>query len=375
MSEKPISVLHVHSGNLYGGVETMLLSQLRKRDSCPGMELSFALCFRGRFSEELIAAGASVDWLGEVRIRDPLSIRRARRNLRELLQRRSFDVVLTHSCWSQAIFGPTIRHQGLPLGFFLHAQPDGRHWLERWARRTLPDFAVCNSNFTAAALPQFYPSVPFEVVYCPVAPPEHEYSALETNQTRAELGASPDATVIIQVSRMEPGKGHVAHLEALNRLKDISGWVCWQVGGAQTPGEEKYLQALKETANRLGISERVQFLEHRTDVAKLLAAANIFCQPNTGPESFGITFVEALYARLPVVTTDIGGAREIVDESCGVRVPQGDPVALASSLRQLIQDPALRETLGAAGPERANKLCNPTKQMGQLNRFLASRVC
>jgi glycosyltransferase involved in cell wall biosynthesis len=352
----------------------MLLSQVRKRDSCPGMKSSFALCFDGRFSEELTLAGASVEWLGEVRIRDPLSIRRARQNLKKLLQRGSFDLVLTHSFWSQAIFGPTVRRQRLPLGLYLHAQPDGRHWLERWARRTLPDFALCNSHFTAATLPQLYPRVPFEVVYCPVAPPEQRYSTIDRNRTRAELGTSQDATVIVQVSRLEPGKGHAAHLEALSSLKDLPGWVCWQVGGAQTPREEKYLQELKETASRLGISDRVQFLEHRTDIARLLAAANIFCQPNTGSESFGITFIEALYAGLPVVTTDIGGAREIVNDSCGIRVPQGDPTALASSLRLLIQNPALRDTLGAAGPERADQLCNPTTQMGRLNRFLTSKA-
>lgn len=350
----------------------MLLSQVRKRDSCPTMESSFALCFDGRFSEELTLAGASVHGLGTVRIRNPLSIRRARRNLSELLQRRSFDVVLTHSCWSQAIFGATVRRQGTALGFYLHAPPDGHHWLERWARRTLPDFALCNSHFTAANLPRLYPRVPFEVVYCPVAEPERSYSGVDTNRTRGELSTSQDATVIIQVSRMEPWKGHVAHLEALSRLKDLPNWVCWQVGGAQTPGEEKYLQALKDTASRLGIAERVHFLGHRTDIARLLAAADVFCQPNTGPEPFGITFVEALYAGLPVVTTDIGGAREIVNDSCGVFVPPGDPSALAASLRLLIQDPTLRATLGAAGPERARKLCNPTTQMGRLNELLAS---
>jgi glycosyltransferase involved in cell wall biosynthesis len=49
----------------------------------------------------------------------------------------------------------------------------------------------------------------------------------------------------------------------------------------------------------------------RSDVARLLAAADIHCQPNIGPEPFGITFIEALYAGLPLVTTSIGGAIEM----------------------------------------------------------------
>ena len=50
----------------------------------------------------------------------------------------------------------------------------------------------------------------------------------------------------------------------------------------------------------------------------LLAAADLFCQPNTAPEPFGLSLVEALQAGLPVVTSGIGGACEIVDASCGV---------------------------------------------------------
>ncbi len=369
-----LRVLHVHSGNLYGGVETTLITQARHRELCPAMKLSLALCFAGRFSEELAAAGACVHWLGHVRVRQPLSIRRARQSFRDLLRQQSYDVVVTHSSWSQAIFGPVARSVAVPLVFYLHNETNGRYWLERWARRTLPDAALCNSQFTAATLPMMYPHVRAEVVYCPVAPPEHNSSETDASAARAELQTPEDATVIIQVSRMEAWKGHTLHLEALSLLKDLPGWVCWQVGGAQRPGEMQYVAELKKAAARLGIAERVRFPGQRTDVARLLAAADIYCQPNTGPEPFGITFIEALYARLPIVTTAIGGACEIVDDSCGLFVPPGDTRALASSLRRLIQDRSLRVRLGTAGPSRAHKLCDPAAQMNRLNAALACVV-
>lgn len=365
-------VLHVHAGNIYGGVETMLLTLVRQRNLCPAMETSFALCFAGRFSEELTAAGASVDQLGAVRIRQPLSVRRARRNLKELLGRKTFDVVVTHSCWSQAIFGPAVRAAGVPLVFYLHSPPDGGHWLERLARRTVPDLALCNSEFTAASL--LYPRVRSEIVYCPVSQPGSSYPDADIKQVRAELQTPEDGTVIIQVSRMEAWKGQTQHLEALSLLKDLPGWICWQVGGAQTPGEKKYLQGLKETANRLGIAGRMRFLGHRRDVADLLASTDIFCQPNNGPEPFGITFIEALYAGLPLVTTDIGGAREIIDDTCGVLVPRGDARSLATTLRRLIQEPALRVKLGTAGPSRASALCDPATQMNRFCEALGSVI-
>ena len=67
----------------------------------------------------------------------------------------------------------------------------------------------------------------------------------------------------------------------------------------------------------------MRWLGQRRDVPELLAAADIYCQPNVGAEPFGIVFVEALYTGLPVVTTALGGALEIIDASCGVLVPPG----------------------------------------------------
>src|SRR5262249_34060399 len=187
----------------------------------------------------------------------------------------------------------------------------------------------------------------------------------------AELNTAEDATVIIQVSRMERLKGQALHLEALVMLRDLPGWVCWQVGGAQRPQEIKYLEELKSAAVRLGIAERVHFLGQRSDIPRLLAAADIYCQPNLSPEGFGITFIEALYAGLPVVTAAIGGACEIVDDSCGILVPPEDAHALAASLRWLILDRTSRTSLGLAGPARARKLCDPSTQVQQLYKVLS----
>ena len=141
-------------------------------------------------------------------------------------------------------------------------------------------------------------------------------------------------------------------------------------GRSAAPHEARYLEALRAEAAALGIGPRVNFLGQRGDVARLLAAADIHCQPNTGPEPFGITFIEALYAGLPVVTTSIGGALEIVDGSCGILVRPDDPAALAAALARLIEDRELRARLGAAGPARAAALCDPRAQMAALARAL-----
>jgi glycosyltransferase involved in cell wall biosynthesis len=162
---------------------------------------------------------------------------------------------------------------------------------------------------------------------------------------------------------LEKLKGHGLHLEALSLLKDLPDWVCWQVGGAQLPQEHKYLEELKRRATTLGIADRMRFIDQQSDVRRLMAAADIYCQPNTSPDSFGITFVEALHAQLPVVTTSMGGALEIIDESCGLLVRPNDARAVAEALKLLIQDRSLRQKLGGAGPDRARSLCDVGSQM------------
>jgi len=184
---------------------------------------------------------------------------------------------------------------------------------------------------------------------------------------RGGLNTAEDAVVIVQVSRMEAWKGQQAHLEALARIKNLpTPWVCWMVGGAQRPEEREYLESLRKQAEILGLAERVRFLGQRSDVPVLLGAADIFCQPNLTPEPFGIVFVEALWAALPVVSFALGGALEIVDDSCGLLIPPGDVEGLAAGLGSLIEQAGLRATLGRGGPARAARLSDPATQMNAL---------
>lgn len=365
-------LLHVHSGNMFGGVETMLLT-LAQHGSI--VRSDFALCFEGRFGRELREAGTEPVQLGEVQVSRPASLWRARRALARLLSGTpAWEAVVCHSPWAHAIFGPVARSAGVPLLFWMHDLVDGRHWLQRWARQTPPDLVICNSRFTATTLPHLFPESPAEVLYCPVDPRATSPSSSRRGSLRASLATERDAVVIIQVSRMEEWKGHLLHLQALAQLRDLPDWACWMVGGGQRPQEVAYLERLKSEASALGIADRVHFLGQRSDVPDLLGAADIHCQPNTGAEPFGITFVEALAAGLPVVTTDLGGAREIVDDSCGRLVPRNDAPALAQALRELVVSPQTRAKLGEAGPARARALCDPKMQLQRLSSLLTGVV-
>ena len=134
VSPATMRVLHVYSGNLFGGIETMLLTMARDGGLVPAIEPSFALCFEGRLSAELGATGVSVHRLPEVRARHPLAIGRARRRLAAIIESGRFDRVVCHASWSQALFGGVVKRAKVPLVFWAHDVATGRHWTERIAR-------------------------------------------------------------------------------------------------------------------------------------------------------------------------------------------------------------------------------------------------
>jgi glycosyltransferase involved in cell wall biosynthesis len=362
-------VLHVYSGNLFGGIEAMLVTMARCREACASLEADVALCFDGRLARELTAAGVSVHQLGEVRASRPYTLQRARRELAELLARERFDRVICHASWSYALAAPIVRRARIPLVFWAHDALTGRHWTERWAKRTTPDLVIANSRYTASTVGMLSSDVDVEVIYPPVELPP-SFSEAERLLVRGELETRADAVVVVQACRMDSWKGHRVLLAALAALGERPEWTCWLIGGAQRHGEERYVLQLIELTRQLQLSDRVRFAGERSDVTRLLSAADLLCQPNISPEPFGIAFVEALGAGLPVVTSRLGGATEIVDELCGRLVEPNDPVRLCMTLETLILDGDLRRRLAANAPERARALCDPASQVQRLHACL-----
>mgnify|MGYP000997476360 CR=1 FL=1 len=86
----------------------------------------------------------------------------------------------------------------------------------------------------------------------------------------------------------------------------------------------------------------------------LYARAAVCAVPSVWEEPFGLVAVEAMAAGRPVVASRTGGlARIVADGETGLLTPPGDAAALADALARLLDDPALRARLGAAGRARA----------------------
>jgi len=272
--------------------------------------------------------------------------------------------------WAYAIFARTVRRARLPLVFWMHTAPQG-HWTERLAARTPPDLALCNSLFIGSKLPRIFPHRAGEIVYCPVDI-SRRLDSLPASvlAVREEFATPPEAIVIVQVGRMESLKGHSILLHALEPVaRSELGLLASR---RRATSSRTGLSGWPDTGRaRVDISDRVKFLGHRSDVAHLLDAADIYCQPNLEPDAFGISFIEALGAGLPVVTTALGGALEIVDASLR-SVGQNRTMQPHSRtpLRCLSTTTMNRHRLGAAGPARARELCDPDVALRRLDKLL-----
>jgi glycosyltransferase involved in cell wall biosynthesis len=356
-------VLHVAAGNLYGGVERILEEIARHGNG----RHAFAVSFDGRLSGSLMAAGTAPHSLGAVRFSRPWSVWRARRRLARVLNQDQFDAVVGHSPWAYALAAPLARHRNLRRVLWAHDALHGRHWTEYLARTRRPDQVICNSRYTARAIDGWLAGVPADVVYAPVSPVVRDPDTRA--DVRREFGASDQATVILLASRMERWKGHAELLRAAPAL--TGDWTVWIAGGPQRPHEARYEAELRRLATSLPVGRRVRFLGARADVDRLLQGADVLCQPNTSPEPFGLIFIEALSAGVPVVTSDAGGPREIVSSECGALVAPGDREALTTALQLLIDRPERRRAMGNAGRARARALCDPATQIDTLERALA----
>ena len=153
--------------------------------------------------------------------------------------------------------------------------------------------------------------------------------------------------VILMASRMLWDKGVRELVEAARLLKErgFSGEVI--LAGAPDAGyPASVTEAQLNDWTKEGV---VRWVGHSEDMAGLLARAHIVVLPSYG-EGLPRVLLEAGAAGKPVVTTDIPGCRDIIQDGVnGLLVPPKDPIALASALHRLVQDPELRSRMGEAG--------------------------
>jgi glycosyltransferase involved in cell wall biosynthesis len=176
------------------------------------------------------------------------------------------------------------------------------------------------------------------------------FTTLEARQqARGHLGLAPDGLLFVTIANLIPYKGHSDLLAALGQAKSRlpEKWRLLVVGRDDGIGTD-----LKHRAAALDIADHVDFMGSRSDIPRLLAAADIglLCSHQEG---FSNALLEGMAAGLPMIATTVGGNAEAVQDSLtGLLVPPKDPDRLAQALLRLAVDPGLRVRLGVAARER-----------------------
>ncbi|MGI8493463.1 MAG: glycosyltransferase family 4 protein [Acidimicrobiales bacterium] len=156
---------------------------------------------------------------------------------------------------------------------------------------------------------------------------------------------------LLTVGRLDHRKGFETALRALPLLPGATLEVLYSAPGS-------YLATLEALSHDLGVADRVSYgVAERSNLRERYEEADVFLFPSEWDEPFGLVPVEAMACATPVVATARGGSAEfLVDERNCLKMESGDPASLASAVRRLANDEALRSRLITGGLDTATAL-------------------
>ncbi|HUG39823.1 MAG TPA: glycosyltransferase [Longimicrobiales bacterium] len=180
---------------------------------------------------------------------------------------------------------------------------------------------------------------------------------------RREIGVAPDAPVIGSVGRLASQKRYDLLVAALPSLPGVHALIL---------GEGPEREALRSLARELGVAERLHLPGHREDVGPGLGAMDVFvlCSDREGMSN---AMLEALAAGVPVVSTDVSGAREAlapVEDAGTPGVVLAAPEDLVPAVRALLADPARLAAMGDAARRAARARFGEERMLDDWERLL-----
>ena len=322
----------------------------------------------GSMAQKLIDQGYRVECLNRQPGLDWDCIKR----LANLFEQCEIDIVHAHQC-TPYFYSSLARWRKKNPKIILteHGRfyPDIVSWKRRIANRFLyrrDDILTAVGQRVKEALrdKEGYPDKRIEVIYNGIDPVVYDNLRSENDNdtreaVRREFNIPDDAFTIIQVARLDPIKDHRTALRTYAALKQTTPNVRLLIVG---DGPERGL--IEQRINQHGLQDGIILTGARSDVSRLLKGADAFLLTSLS-EGIPVTFLEAMAARLPIVTTDAGGCKEVVvNGQTGFIAPVGNPLSLAKALRLLATESELAVKLGEAGRERLMEMFTQKQMHG-----------
>ena len=221
----------------------------------------------------------------------------------------------------------------------------------RWERRNVnrADLVMVTSRYCADVAQRAYGVPPERIAVVPEPIDLEVWDDQFWRAARRPRLGPPANPVVLCVARMYPRK----HVEDLLRATAI---MRGRVPGIRVRivGRGPEWPAVSRLHTELGLGDSATLLGDvgRERLAAEYVNATVFCLPSV-QEGFGIVFLEAMAAELPVVACRVAAIPEVVQDGVtGLLVPPRDPAALAAEIERLIADPELARRLGRDGRRR-----------------------
>lgn len=269
--------------------------------------------------------------------------------LADLLRAHRPEVTVFWSPRAQVYGSKAHRAAGAPgrTAWVQHVMPS-RFWLHQDASALPTDLVICVSSAVERRQCELYPLHPTRVVH----PGVDACEAVPREVARARLGCAAPEFLVGVVGRIEPWKGQDIAVRMLARLAarglDVQLVLLGERCSPSWPGFGPEVAAL---ARGLGLMERVVFPGHVTDVPAVLPALDVLVCASR-EEGFGLAAVEAMAARVPVVSTRCGGPEDVIEhERTGLLVPVEDPHLLSDAVEHLLVDRGLAAGLAERAGE------------------------
>jgi glycosyltransferase involved in cell wall biosynthesis len=166
-------------------------------------------------------------------------------------------------------------------------------------------------------------------------------------QTRKTYDLTEDHVAVAIVGRLAPVKNHLLFLEVIRMLSNnVKVLVKFFIVG---DGTEKELIVNEISGIELPVNMEIIMTSWIKDIAVFNSAMDVICLTSNN-EGTPVSLIEAQAAGIPVVSTDVGGVRDIVLEGeTGYVVPKNNPILFAEKLRTLIEDKNKREKMSQNG--------------------------
>jgi len=170
---------------------------------------------------------------------------------------------------------------------------------------------------------------------------------VDINKKKEELNLPSDSKVVGIIGRLQQIKGHQFFLKAAKIVSGEFPSACFLVIGEGSLRDE-----LEEMADKLNLGDKVIFTGQRDDVPQILPLLDVSVLSSLR-EGFSITILESMASGIPVVATDVGGNRELVEEGkTGHLVPARDTESLAGAMIRILKDESLAKRMVERARER-----------------------